>query len=185
MPLPRVAATLLVAVFAAGEAEARCTDQPMSKTVTLVQNFLIRPEGLLERFPGGDKNLSIIVREIVTADPNATLDPVIKLLRSANGPQRRAVGAGLGNAARLCNVGSDSSTARRIQEIVRRQNDSALNMGFTSASTERTSVPLVPSTSTEETQNALGRDPITNPRTNLFKSDPLPNPLTPLRLAPP
>lgn len=186
MPLPRVAATLFAAALAAGEAEARCTDRPLSQTVPTVKNFLNRPVGLLERFPGGDETLSIIIREIITTDPDATLGPVIKLLRSANGSQRRAVGVGLGNAARLCIAASNAGAARRVQEIVRHQNDSILNVGFVSAYTERLSAPPAPlATSIQEAQNALGRSAIANPKTNPFEPSTLPNPLTPLRLTPP
>ncbi len=185
MPLSRLAAVLAVAAATTGEVQARCTDRPLSQTGSTVANFLNRPEGLLERFPAGDETLSILVREIVTADPNATLDPAIKLLRLANAPQRRAIGVGLGNAARLCMAASDTGMARRVQEIVRRQNDSTLNAGFVSAYTERAGVPLLPSAPpAQPPTNALGRGSIADPRTDPFKPSTLPNPASPLRPQP-
>lgn len=150
-----------------------------------MQDFLIRPEGLLERFPGGGQILAIMVREIVTTDLNATLDPVLKLLRSANGLQRQAIGTGLGNAARTCQAASESGLTRRLQEAVRRQNDSALNAAFVSAyaelATAPSSIPPLTTAPPPEMPNALGRGSISDPRTNPFKPSALPNPLSPVR----
>jgi len=132
---------LLIGVFGAARAEANCARLPTAQTQPLVQGFLIRPESFLERFPGGGRELVGSVRTLVASDPDATLDPIIKALRVANAAQRRSIGLGLGAAARMCISAGDTGASRRIQEIVRRNNDSEVKAGFAASFYEASTPP--------------------------------------------
>lgn len=181
MPNLRLTPVLLAAVVLAGPAQARCSDRPLSQVEPMIKSFLIRPEGILERHPGGSSLMSSEIREMVSTNPTL-LDPVMKLLRTASRPQRRSIGIALGSAARRCLTASDASTARRIQEAVRRQSDSELSAGFISVYAEDAAMPsLLPKADNPEALNSLGRGYIGNPDTDLFRQRGLPNPSAPVR----
>ena len=54
------------------------------------------------------------IRNLVTTDPSL-VDSMLSLVASANEPQRRAIGAGLGQAASIC-TRPEPQIARQIQE---------------------------------------------------------------------
>lgn len=127
-----IGAGILTATFAAKEAAAGCTRLPESRTRPIIEGFMIRPEGSMERAPRGETQLTQLIATVVAADPKTTLDPVIKLLRTANAYQKKAIGAGLGAAARGCLQNGDDPAARRIQGAIRSQADSTAYGSFAS-----------------------------------------------------
>ena len=85
-------------------ASAACLAPDKQMPPQAVSNFLNNPASLLSvpddvNFDG----LATSVQNLVASNP-ASLPLVINLLKNANVPQQKAIGAGLGNAANLCNV---------------------------------------------------------------------------------
>ncbi|KAA2236919.1 hypothetical protein [Salinarimonas soli] len=147
----------------------------------MIDSFLIRPSGLLERYPKGDQALSYDIRDLVSGDIK-TLDPVMRLLNSANGLQRRAIGVGIGAAARMCLTASEAALARRLQDTVRRHSDAELNTGFTAAVSDRGSSPtLLEKPMVPEPSNSLGRGSIADPQISPFRPESIPDPFAPRR----
>jgi hypothetical protein len=70
------------------------------------------------------------VRDLV-ASSAATLPLIMSLIANANSQQRAAIGAGLGQAARIC-VRSDQAFATQIQQAVAASGDQELIVAFTS-----------------------------------------------------
>jgi hypothetical protein len=94
--------------------------------------FLADPAQILRQNPDGGPRLVIEVQNLVLSDP-ATLQPVLKLLPTANKDQKTAIGAGLAQAARMV-ARSNPGYSRKIQEAVMQTRDKELMLGFAAAS---------------------------------------------------
>lgn len=108
-PFAGVAAFALASCMSASVAFAVCAPLPQGATATPSSQ-------LLPSFPNGGPALSSEVRNIVASNPEE-LAGIVGLIPAANVAQRSAIGAGLGQAAGVCNR-PDPDTARRIQEAV-------------------------------------------------------------------
>jgi hypothetical protein len=165
-----LALILFAAALGGAQAQGGCTKRPVSETQPLIKSFMIRPESLIERFPDGGIALSGTIRELVSADAQTTLDPVLKLLRSANGAQTRAIGAALGTAAHACMVGSQAAIGQKLMGAVREQNNPELTTSFFKAFSETVSTPRIPTKPNEQRKmNPLGRPYIGDPATDPFR----------------
>lgn len=89
---------------------------------------LTAPDQLLSRFPAGEGAMVSEVRNLVATNP-ANLDAITGLVVRATPAQKRAIGAGLGQAAGLC-ARPDPDAARRIQEAVIRLDDREMLLAF-------------------------------------------------------
>jgi hypothetical protein len=94
--------------------------------------FLEDPAQILRQNPDGGPRLVIEVRNLVLSDP-ATLQPVLKLLPTANKDQKTGIGAGLAQAARMV-AHSNPVYSRKIQEAVMQTRDKELMLGYAAAS---------------------------------------------------
>jgi hypothetical protein len=166
----------------AASAQANCSKRPDSQIRPAVNSFLIRPESVLERYTRGERELSWLIRDIVAADPRKTLDVVIDLIRTANTYQRKAIGTGLGIAAKLCQQASAPDYAQRVLQAVRvRQYHEVTEAFFRAYDGLSTISPVVGPKNNDQQTNPLARPPIAIPEVDPCKSEKLPNPLTPLR----
>ena len=96
-----------------------------------VRNILAAPSALLESNPTGGPRLASQVRDVAVAD-KAGLQVLINLLANANKDQKSAIGAGLGQAARLV-VRSDPTYAAEIQRVVAETKDQDAVLAYASA----------------------------------------------------
>ncbi|RVU20529.1 hypothetical protein [Methylobacterium oryzihabitans] len=136
-PGMRLGGLILLAALAAGEARADCTRLPSVQTRPQIAAFLVRPAGLLERFPTGGNQFSSTIRLFLSVDPTATLDPVVKLIPTANRTQKRDIGTGFAQAIQACNAEADSYAARRLQDAARRVSDVEFGAGFAQGGVDR------------------------------------------------
>ena len=72
--------------------------------------------------------LATSVQNLVASNP-ASLPLVINLLKNANVPQQKAIGAGLGNAANLCNV-PDPKFATEIADALAKATSTPAQIQF-------------------------------------------------------
>jgi hypothetical protein len=97
--LATIAATALI-----HGASAACLAPDKQMSPQAVSDFLNNPATLLS---GSDDanfdGLSVSIQNLVASNP-AALPLVVGLLKNASVSQQKAIGAGLGNAANLCNV---------------------------------------------------------------------------------
>lgn len=163
-----VAVCLLVA---AGPAFAECTGLPMNQTQPAVNSFLVRPEGLLERYPRGEVGLTPIIAQLVASSYRSTLKPIIKLIDRGNGQQRLAIGRGLAIAVSLCR-GKDASMIEAVANAIEPHHELEFLTGYYELETERTS-PATSAGAAPRTGGVTLGDP--------FKIAPLRDPFAPLR----
>lgn len=100
---------------------ASCTRASAASLRSLTDSFKNRPDGLLERFVDGENGLTFDIKQVVSADVNQFLKPVLDILRIANLKQRRAIGAGLAQASQSCRMNGDSQLATRIGDELRKR----------------------------------------------------------------
>jgi hypothetical protein len=170
------------AVFIApASAEAMCTDMSTTQSRPLVSSFLIRPAGMLERFPFGGSDLSDRLTIILTADIKGTLPSVLDMIRLSNHVQKEAIGASLGAAYSGCLKFGDSRAAELVQTAVARMTNSVVRSAFYSATagyTDTGTKPMSPGGSAPDPEKGprlpVGR--LDNP----FASAPRLDPLRPL-----
>jgi hypothetical protein len=86
-----------------------------------IQDFMKNPSQLLTQFPNGGGMMISRVRDLMASDP-ATLSTILGLAANANAEQKAALGAALGQAARLY-VRNDPAVAGLIQQQVAASND--------------------------------------------------------------
>ncbi|WP_188311952.1 hypothetical protein [Salinarimonas soli] len=96
---------------------------------------LVAPDQLLSRFPEGGGGLVSEVRNLVATNP-ANLDAIVALAARGTAAQKRAIGAGLGQAAGIC-ARPDPDTARRIQEATVRLDDREILLAFQAVTGDR------------------------------------------------
>jgi hypothetical protein len=125
-------------------AHAACNIPGMRVSIAASEWLLRRPTQLLERYARGESGL--VSETLAFATNDITLKPVVMLGANANAQQKRAIGEGLGRAAFLCQR-YDSTTTRKIRELVDSTGDTELRASFRRAfQTGSTTVPsLAPS----------------------------------------
>ena len=174
----RMAAAGCAVLAVPAMALAACTDMSTTQTRPLVSSFLIRPAGMLERFPYGGRDLTDRLIVILAADIKGTLPSVLDLIRLSNQVQKEALGASLGAAYLSCLKFGDSRAAELVQTAVTRMTNSVVRSGFYSAtagSTESDSKPAFPGSAEDDSGKAprlpVGR--LDNPFAPAPRFDPL------------
>ncbi|SHJ85667.1 hypothetical protein SAMN05444159_1700 [Bradyrhizobium lablabi] len=99
-------------------AHSQGSAQPGTLSTAAINSFLANPGQLLNSFPNGGQGLAQRTREYLAAD-KAALEPLIKLLQSANKDQQDAMASGLAQAAKAYS-GSDQQFSNEIQTAVAR-----------------------------------------------------------------
>lgn len=165
-------------VVAPALARAMCTDMSTTQTRPLVSSFLIRPAGMLERFPFGGSDLSDRLIVILTADIKGTLPSVLDMIRLSNHVQKEAIGASLGAAYAGCLKFGDSRAAELVQTAVTRMTNTVVRSAFYSATagyTDTATKPMSPGGSSPEPEKGprlpVGR--LDNPFAPAPRLDPL------------
>ena len=135
-----------------------------------VSNFLNNPASLLSvpddvNFDG----LATSVQNLVASNP-ASLPLVINLLKNANVPQQKAIGAGLGNAANLCNV-PDPKFATEVADALAKATSTPAQIQFALITGK-------PTGSVAGGVSSGGVGGSTNPVTMGFSSTPVGTPFT-------
>jgi len=105
---------VLAAASLSTPSDAACISAAAAVPAAAVDGARANPAGLLARFPNGEGALASEIRNLVTTDPSL-VDSMLALVGSANADQRRAIGAGLGQAASIC-ARPEPQIARQIQE---------------------------------------------------------------------
>jgi hypothetical protein len=174
-----VSATML-AMPCAAHAELSCSRLPLSAIQPRIKSFLLRPETILEQFPRGDqsgtRDMEILIRELVAADMAETLEPISKLVPLANTFQKQAIGTGLGDAARQCQVAARPADARRLIDAAKRSNDQTILTAFMAALIPPGTPVGLGTPDYEPQTNPLGRPAIASPGANVFKDETIHNP---------
>ena len=97
-------------------------------TEASIDTFLGQPKGLLDRHPVGQGGLVGEVRDLAVTDTR-TLPPLQQLVTQSNAEQKRAIGAGLGQASRICQS-SGTGTTQDIQRVVAALNSPEVTAAF-------------------------------------------------------
>jgi hypothetical protein len=95
---------------------------------TLVQQFLQNPNQILQQYPNGGTAMISQLREIAIADPNA-LTPIINLIATANKDQKTAIGAALGQAAKVV-VKTNQAYANSILQQIAQTKDQDVFLAY-------------------------------------------------------
>ena len=173
----KVIAALVAALSAgcplAAKADLSCSLQRLSVTKPKVDAFLRRPETSLELYPRGDadggKDMQISMRELVAADLARTLDPILKLVPRANDFQQKAIGAGLGDAARQCNRAARPADAQRLIQAVKTTNSRTTLMAFMASYVDPAAPIGLETDQYVPRTNPLGNGNVASPAANVFK----------------
>jgi hypothetical protein len=96
-------------------------------------DFLKDQSSILPAYPTGGPGLVAQIRDLLVADPTNTLDPVIKLLSSANKDQKNAIAAGLAQAGKILAGRKDQDDANKIQQAVLDTKDQDVVLAFAGA----------------------------------------------------
>lgn len=161
----------------AGPARAECTGLPRIQTQPRIDAFLVRPEGLLERFPRGDVLLAGIIAQLVASDYRATLKPVVKLIDRSNGLQRVAIGQALAAAVAQCR-GKDPTMIETVATAIATRHDQEFLNGYYMADNARLQQQQQQQSAAPAPVGAEQR-PGTTPFGDPFKLAPLYNPFAP------
>jgi len=113
-------------------AKAACYVGAQQLPAQKIADFNASPGQLLTQNPVGGGGMVSEVRDLAASDP-ATLGGIMGLLPNANISQKRAIGAGLAQAARVC-VASDQVYAGKIQQAIADTKDQDLVVAFAAAS---------------------------------------------------
>lgn len=105
---------ILAGVFAAGLAFV-ASASAQTRGVT-VDQFLAKPNEMLQQFPDGGAQLISLIRDTAVGHPEA-LQTILGLLRTANSEQQMAFGSGLGQAAQIV-VRTNQNYANQIQQAI-------------------------------------------------------------------
>lgn len=126
----RCAGTALIgcALLVSTAASADCNIYPFSISQPAVERFIMRPNRLLEEYREGGSEMSSLV-SLIAASSRAVLPAIINQARMSNPQQRRAIAAGLANAAKLCAIRSPE-TVKLIDDTVRKQTETSFQLEF-------------------------------------------------------
>jgi hypothetical protein len=126
-------AAIVAAVLAwSGVAEAACYAGAQQLRPQQIADFNGNPGQLLSQNPEGGGEMVSKVRDLAASDP-ATLSGIMGLLAKSNTDQKRAIGSGLAQAARVC-VSSDQDYANKIQQAIADSKDQDLVVAYAAAS---------------------------------------------------
>jgi hypothetical protein len=104
-----------------------------AQQANLASEFLKNQSGILQANPAGGPGLVTVVRDLLVANPTETLDPVMKLLGSANTEQKNAIAAGLAQAAKILAGKNNQAEANKIQQAVLDTKDQDVVLAFAGA----------------------------------------------------
>jgi hypothetical protein len=116
-------------LLSTSSAFAACYSGRAALSPQAVSDFMANPDALLQ---GDNARVISRVRDLVASDPS-TLPAVMNLLGGANPSVQNAIGAGLGQAARIC-TRNDPEFARQIQQAIAASNSQAAIAAFAAAS---------------------------------------------------
>jgi hypothetical protein len=119
---------LTITGFAGAASAAGCYDANQSLTPAAISAFTSNPGDVLGKSPDGGGALIAQVRDLAASD-SATLPAIMGLLKSANDDQKRSIGAGLAQAARIC-VPKDPAYANQIQVAIADSKDPVLVLAY-------------------------------------------------------
>jgi hypothetical protein len=139
------AGAVLCLVAAGGTAQAACYGPQQQLPAQTVSNFLNDPGQLLQQYSKPDQQaaLTSMIRDLLASNP-ATLQPILQLLANATKDQKSAIGAGAGQAARIC-IRSDQPSvagvtnqefANDIQLAIAKTKDEDVWLAYTSVTGE-------------------------------------------------
>lgn len=100
-------------------------------TPAAVRSILAAPDALLDANPNGGPRLVSQIRDVAIAD-HSSLQIILSLLAKATKDQKSAIGAGLGQAARVL-VRTDPAYANEIQLAIAETKDQDVVVAYTSA----------------------------------------------------
>lgn len=135
MFIRRVSFAAIIASAALGLAgaaqAASCYDSAQALAPAQISAFTGNPGDLLAKSPEGGGGMVSQIRDLAATD-SATLDGIVGLVSGANDDQKRAIGAGLAQAARIC-VPKDPAYADQIQKAIADNKDPVLVLAYASA----------------------------------------------------
>lgn len=123
-------------------ATSACSRRSVIFVAPKVQSFLIRPFGLLERYPLGGDGLSSEVRSLLEGDFQTTIRHMSELIKKANINQKRAIADGLTGAIDICSS-SYPDIARQMIEFANRLQDIQFRVEFYRDRTQNNSAASV------------------------------------------
>ena len=172
---------LAVSLYLGGTvgASATCNPRPLAQLQRTINSFKIYPPGLLDQFPKGETAMASIIAIAVSGD-TTTLNPALDLLKLANPSQRRAVGQGLGTAARMCEQNREPLLALRLETELRKRNDREALASFQLAHNPIAAPSAVVPQQPSRSPDLIGRGSIGDPSQSVFKDRSVSNPLIPL-----
>jgi hypothetical protein len=87
-----------------------------AQQANIVAEFIKNQSNILQANPDGGPGLTAVIRDLLVADPTNTLDPIIKLLSSANKDQKDAIAKGMAQAAKVLAGRNDQADTNKIQQ---------------------------------------------------------------------
>lgn len=134
MPLIRgrllvsVAVVGLVMGWSASAFAATCYNANQQLPSSSVSAFTGNPGSVLSSAPNGGGAMISQIRDLAATD-SSTLPVILGLLKDATDDQKKAIGAGLAQAARIC-VPKDQAYANNIQQAIADSKDSVLVLAY-------------------------------------------------------
>jgi hypothetical protein len=111
-----------------GAAQAACYGSGQELPAQEVSQFINEPAQLLTRFPSGGPQMTSLIRDLIASEPGS-LPLIIDLNAKANAEQLEAIGAGLGQAALVCNRNAPAF-ASEIQLLIATADNRPLSQAF-------------------------------------------------------
>jgi hypothetical protein len=121
---------LTITGFAGAAHATACYDGNQALTPAAISAFTSNPGDVLGKSPEGGGALVAEIRDLAASD-SATLPVIMDLLKNANDDQKRAIGSGLAQAARVC-VPKDPGYANQIQQAIADTKDPVLVLAYAS-----------------------------------------------------
>jgi hypothetical protein len=119
---------LTISGLAGAAQAATCYDNAQALSSSAISSFTSNPGGALAGAPQGGGALVAQIRDLAASD-SGTLSAITGLLKDANDDQKRAIGSGLAQAAKIC-LPKDQSYATQIQQSIADSKDSVLQLAY-------------------------------------------------------
>jgi hypothetical protein len=141
--IPRLFPALFLAFFLNSQANSALAEQSrlpsstiesMKATQQQVAEFKANEMGLLKSNPIGGVQLSATVKALVLAQPSL-IDDLLELIKQANSRQAAAIGAGVGQAAKILSV-TDQALANSLAAKIAANGNEQLLAGYNAGSSE-------------------------------------------------
>jgi hypothetical protein len=116
--------------FAGAAQAASCYDPAQALTPAQISAFTGNPGDLLAKSPEGGGAMVSQIRDLAATD-SAALGAIVGLIKDANDDQKRAIGSGLAQAARIC-VPKDQAYASQIQQAIADNKDPVVVLAYAS-----------------------------------------------------